>query len=252
MYGYLPNNGYYDLLFQNANLITTNTAYLHEELVKLGCPKNKIQIIPVGVDCEYFNDFKKSHHEDQPLKLVNVGRLDPIKGQKYLIEIVAKLKQVGVDVNLNIVGDGTEKENLLQLIQHMKVEEQVFLLGKKSQSEIKEILLASDLYVFTAVPLADGRRETQGLATLEAQACGLPILAFNSGGIKYTFENEKTGFLFDEFDIKGMTEKIKYLDKNRTIIKEMSKKSYYFVYNNFNQKMIDKKWEINYQKPLCN
>jgi colanic acid/amylovoran biosynthesis glycosyltransferase len=242
MYGYIPNDGYYDFLFKSADIITVNTKYLANKVEELGCPINKLQIIPVGVDTNYFSATNKVQHTHSILKLINVGRLDPVKGHKHLIEIVYQIVKKGVQVHLNIVGDGEERKILEQLIQRYNLSENVKLVGKKTQSQIKEMYLLSDLYVFAAVPLSDGRRETQGLATLEAQACGLPVLAYNSGGVKYTIKENVTGFLFDEFEIKKVVEKLLFLNENRIVIQEMSNNCFKFVKENFSQNVINEKW----------
>ena len=151
---------------------------------------------------------------------------------------------------MQIIGEGEERANLMALILKNNLEDNVQLLGKKSQLDIKNILLNSDLYIFTAVPVEQQRRETQGLATLEAQACGLPVIAYDSGGIKYTIDNTKTGFIFDEFEIDKVIEKLLFLYENREVIQEMSNNSYDFIENKFSQKKINKKWEKIYCQVL--
>ncbi|SEP54860.1 glycosyltransferase family 4 protein [Flavobacterium urocaniciphilum] len=244
--GYIPNNGYYNLLFESANIITANTKYLGDKIEELGCSVNKLKLVPVGVDTDYFNPSNKEQYKNPILKLINVGRLDPVKGQKYLIEIVNQIIKNDVKVHLDIVGEGEERSNLEQLIQQYNLSDSIKLVGKKTQSEIKEMYLNSDLYIFVAVPLPDGRRETQGLATLEAQACGLPVIAYNSGGVKYTIKENETGFLFDEFEIDKVVNKLLFLNQNRTIIQEMSHNCHKFVADNFSQNVIKEKWSIIY------
>ena len=250
MYGYMLNNNYYELLFKGANLIIANTEYLANQIKELGCPSNKLEIVPVAVDTVFFNPKHKAKSSNTILNLVNVGRLDPIKGHKYSIEIVKKLIEKKIDVKLQIIGEGEERANLMALILKNNLEDNVQLLGKKSQLDIKNILLNSDLYIFTAVPVEQQRRETQGLATLEAQACGLPVIAYDSGGIKYTIDNTKTGFIFDEFEIDKVIEKLLFLYENREVIQEMSNNSYDFIENKFSQKKINKKWEKIYCQVL--
>lgn len=242
MHGYIPNNGYYDFLFESADVITANTKYLADKIEVLGCPLEKLQLVPVGVDTTYFTPIHKVQKRDSILKLINVGRLDPVKGHKYLIEIVHEIIKKGITIQLNIVGEGSERKNLETLIKKYNLSETVKLVGKKTQAEIKEMYLQSDLYVFAAVPLQDGRRETQGLATLEAQACGLPVLAYDSGGVKYTIENNTTGFIFNEFEIDKVVEKLLFLNENRNVIQEMSNNCFSFVEANFSQKVINEKW----------
>lgn len=242
MHGHIPNDGYYDLLFESADVISANTNYLADKIENLGCSSEKLKIIPVGVDTDYFNLIHRVQNTSSTLQLINVGRLDPVKGHRYLIEIVHEIVKKGIDIHLSIVGDGAERSNLEQLIQNYNLSEKVKLVGKKTQAEIKEMYLHSDLYVFAAVPLPDGRRETQGLATLEAQACGLPVIAYDSGGVKYTIRENETGFIFDEFEIDKVVEKLLFLNENRAVIQEMSDNCFTFVDENFSQKVINEKW----------
>lgn len=246
MHGFIPNDGYYDLLFEGADVITANTKYLADKIEQLACPSEKLKIVPVGVDTAFFNSLNRLKNSNSILKLINVGRFDPVKGHKYLIEIVNKIIKKGVNIHLDIIGDGDERNNLEQLIKEYNLSENIKLVGKKTQSEIKEMYLNSDLYVFAAVPLPDGRRETQGLATLEAQACGLPVIAYDSGGVKYTIKEAVTGYLFDEFEIDKVVEKLLFLNENRTVIQEMSNNCYKFVEENYSQKVINEKWSSIY------
>lgn len=242
MHGHIPNDGYYDFLFESADVITANTKYLANKIEELGCPTNKLKLVPVGVDTDCFNITNKMQPTTPILKLINVGRLDPVKGHVYLVEIVNQITKKGVGVHLDIIGEGEERKNLEELIQRYNLSENVELVGKKTQSQIKEMYLNADLYVFAAVPLSDGRRETQGLATLEAQACGLPVIAYDSGGVKYTIKENVTGFLFDEFEIEKVVEKLLYLNENRAVIQQMSNNCHKFVDENFSQNVINEKW----------
>lgn len=250
MYGYIPNHNYYGLLFQGVDFIIANTNYLAEKIIELGCSENKIKIIPVAVNTNYFKPSEKVKIDNLDLKLINVGRLDPIKGQKYLIEIVKKLEKKGEKVQLNIIGEGEEREHLETLILNYGLLNKVILLGAKSQKEIRDHLQNSDLYLFTAVPVNDGRRETQGLATLEAQACGLPVIAYDSGGIKYTINNGLTGFVFEEYEIDKIVDKIIYLNKNRDVLEKMRFNCRNFIENEFSNNVLNKKWEVLYKDLL--
>jgi len=244
--GYIPNNGYYDILFKHVDLITANTPYLANKIIELGCPKELISIIPVGVDTDFFYPDKEIKTIHNTLKLITVGRLDKVKGHDFCISAVADLTSLGVDVTLTIIGEGAERKNLENLIAKYQLEDKVFMKGKKSQLEVRNELWEHDLYLLAAVALTDGRRETQGLATLEAQACGLAVIVFDSGGVKYTIEDGISGYVCDEYDIEDMVEKIKILKNNSVKFKEMSRQAVYFVNKNFSQKSIDSKWEMQY------
>ncbi|OXA81462.1 colanic acid/amylovoran biosynthesis glycosyltransferase [Flavobacterium aquidurense] len=248
--GYIPNNGYYDNLFKYADLITANTPYLADKIIELGCPRELLSIIPVGVDTDFFYANKESKIIHSTLKLITVGRLDKVKGHDYCILAVADLINKGVDVTLTIIGEGKERKSLEDLIAQYQLEDKVFLKGKKTQLEVRQELWEHDLYLLTAVALGDGRRETQGLATLEAQACGLPVVAFDSGGIKYTIEDEKTGLICKEYDVQEVSDKIKLLYSNPILKIEMSMNTKDFIKQNFSQNYIDSIWEKEYLQLL--
>lgn len=238
--GFIENDGYYRHLFVGENIIVANTPYLAEKLRELGCPVENIVTIPVGVNNDFFQVQKKSQNA-VPVKFINVGRLDKVKGQIYSIEFIKMMRERKKNVELTIIGDGAERENLMQAIDNNNLTGYVFLVGKKSQEEVRKYLAESQVYLFTAVPLEDGRRETQGLATLEAQASGLPVLAFNSGGVRYTVMDKKTGFLCEEYDMECLIQKGMLL-MNPNLRTEMGERAKRFAEKSFAQEKIDSLW----------
>lgn len=247
LYGYIENNSYYDDLFNSDVLITANTPYLSEKIESLGCPKDKLEVIPVAVNTSYFYP-KKVEKNDDRIKLITIGRLDKVKGHKYCIEVVKELLRQGVKTELTIIGEGEERHHLEMLINKHDLNNNVALLGSKNASEIREAVWQHDVYLLLAVPVENDRRETQGLATLEAQACGLPAVVFDSGGVKYTVENGVSGYVCKEFDIKGVVEKVKYLSENRKALADMGKNAVKFVNDAYSQKHIDEKWKQLYNE----
>lgn len=206
--GFLPNNGYYDALFGYGDLVIANTPYLANEISRLGCPQEKLKIIPVGVDTVFFTPAITNKIDRKVIQLITVGRLDRVKGHEYAIEVAEILFKKGCEIELTIVGEGREEEALTQLIEKKALQNVVKLVGRKGQDEVRALLQSSDLFLFTSVATYQGRRETQGLATLEAQACGLPAVVFDSGGVKYTVEEGVTGFVVPEYDVKSMVSRI--------------------------------------------
>jgi colanic acid/amylovoran biosynthesis glycosyltransferase len=244
--GIIPNNGYYNNLFKYGDLITANTPYLADKIIELGCPKELLSIVPVGVNTEFFYSKKEKKESNDALKLITVGRLDKVKGHQFCIEAVHQLTNKGIDVTLTIIGEGVERNCLERLITDYQLEERVFMKGKKSRFEIRQILCEHDVYLLLAVALPDGRRETQGLATIEAQACGLPVIVFDSGGVKYTLNDGVSGFLCEEYDVEGVSNKILKFIKKIDLLSTMGEQAVNFVNENYSQKIINKKWEMIY------
>lgn len=250
LYGRIPNNGYYEKLFNKKVLITANTPYLGEKLIALGCSKENLKLVPVGVDTMFFTPGKVDKTEVKTLRLITVGRLDKVKGHQFAIEVVNELIKKRINVSLTIIGEGLERENLENLIKAYSLEEYVFLKGSKSQIQIREELRGHNLFLMLGVPVENERRETQGLVTLEAQACGLPVIAFDSGGIKYTVQEGVTGFVCKEFDIDTVVKKIEFFNQKRNLIKEMGTQATIFVNNQYSQTIINKRWEQIYNSVI--
>ncbi len=246
--GTIPNNGYYDNLFNYGDLIVANTPYLARIIEELGCPKNKLKTIPVGVDTTFFHPLKNENKPSDTIKLISVGRLDKVKGHIYAIEVVALLISYGHNIHLSIVGEGAEREKLEGLIAKKEMKDIIYLTGKKNQLEVRSYLQEHDIYILAAVPVENNRRETQGLATLEAQACGLPAVVFDSGGVKYTVMDGKTGFVVPEFDVDAMTKRIEELIDNVKLRQEMGKEAVIYVENHFSQNKINDIWCKTYNK----
>lgn len=168
----------------------------------------------VGVNVKDFQDVDidrdKKREElgvspDQVLFL-NVGELIDRKNQKALLQAMKKLNNP--KAMLFIAGDGEKKEKLENEIQALQLEEQVKLLGYRT--DVKELLKAADCFVFPSYQ--------EGLpgALMEAMASGLPCIASNIRG--NTDALQDSGFMFSPDDVDGLVELMKVMfDKNSRI-----------------------------------
>ena len=196
------------------------------------------------VDTSLFYPLTKNSINKNKIKLITVGRLNKVKGQIYALQVVNKLIKKGYSIELFVVGEGSERGVLEKYIYNNNLKDYIFLLGVKSQNEIVNLLRSSDLFIFTSVSLHQGKStETQGLATVEAAACGLPVVVFDSGGVKYTLENGYTGLMSKEYDIDSMAENIELLITNSDLYEKMSQNAVFFVEDHYSKKIINGKWE---------
>ena len=99
----------------------------------------------------------------------NVGRLDPVKNLRFLIDVFLQYHNSNKDSQLWIIGDGTEKERLENYIKMKNCSSYVKLFGERHN--INEIMQAFDIFLFTSL------KEGLGIVAIEAQAAGLPVLA---------------------------------------------------------------------------
>jgi hypothetical protein len=140
---------------------------------------NKIEIVPNGVNITQFTLLNKKEQREwaenylhigfsSELNIINVGRLSPEKGLRYLIE---SLKYLNRKTNLFIVGDGPERQELQNLVGKLGLENRVIFLGKITHDELPKILNAMDVFVLPAISM-----EGFSNSMLESMACGLPIV----------------------------------------------------------------------------
>jgi colanic acid/amylovoran biosynthesis glycosyltransferase len=203
--------------------VTVNSHYLKQTIIQLGVSSNLISVIPIGIDTRLFNSSKKNLLKKKTLQLITVGRLIQLKGHEYAVKAVKKLKELNYDVEYTIVGDGHNFKIIEDLIKDYKLEKVIKLKGKLSQNMIVKVLRSSDVFLMpTTFDDRSKRREAFGLVSLEAQAMGLPVIGFNSGGFPETLINRKTGFLVEDRNVDGLVDKIIYLINRPKEFEQMS------------------------------
>ncbi|WP_139374858.1 glycosyltransferase family 4 protein [Salegentibacter holothuriorum] len=241
----IPNDGYYDLLFETADSLIANTPFLKEKLLDLGAPAEKIKAIPVAVNTQYFKPvFKKD--VDKKIRLVTVGRMDELKGQEYGIRVVNRLIRKGMGIEYFLAGGGIYERRLKGLVKELELDKFVFFVGNLDQKRVCTILQASDIFLMTSVINKAGMEESQGLVTAEAQACGLPVVAFDTGGVKYTLINGETGFLCKEKDLDDFATKLEFLIKDHHLRVKMGIIARDFIEQEYSEISVRKKWRETY------
>ena len=127
----------------------------------------------IDIDKYKFNiDFRKEKREElnilnDDILIGNIGRLEDVKNQKFLIEMIKKIKSS--KYKLAIVGEGTLYNELSKMIEEEKLNKRVFLLGNRK--DVNELLSSFDVFVLPS------KYEGFSIALLEAQANGLQCFA---------------------------------------------------------------------------
>lgn len=119
------------------------------------------------------------NNSSHPFTLVSTGRLVYGKGFDLLIEALYRVNsQLPEGWQCNIIGGGEKQAELQQQIESVQLQEHIHLVGQKDKQEIVQLLQQSDVFVLPS------RSETFGVVYIEANACGLPIIATDCGGPK--------------------------------------------------------------------
>lgn len=243
---YVKNKGEraYDLLFQLGNIFLPVSELWKRRLIELGC-NGDIVVHRMGIDCNKFCFRARKLRDKGVVKIVTIARLTEKKGVEYAIRAVAKLAKSKPLLNYTIVGDGSLKEGLQQLILQLGVDNIVTLVGWKNQQEVIEIIKNSDIMLAPSVTSRNGDREGIPVVLMETMAMGLPIISTVHSGIPELIENGVSGFLVPERDVDALAEKLNYLVENPDIWRNMGAAGRGFVEEYYNiDKLNDKLVEI--------
>ena len=176
----------------------------------------KVIISGHGVDTKIFRPRKLK--KDKNMILLSVAGLYKIKGHHLIIESLKKIIDSGYrNVRLHIVGEGYYKDYLMQLSKNLGVNGYVKFLGNLDSHKLALEYNKSDIFV-----LANYQEVTP--AVNEAMASGLPVVAMECGGRKFTILNEEYGLVSKKFDTDDMTKKITLLIKNPKLRKKIADK----------------------------
>jgi glycosyltransferase involved in cell wall biosynthesis len=182
------------LLERAALVICTSNAY-RETSVALEPFIEKCVVVPLGLDVRRMDGAGPTNAEAEvpwrsgAFRLLAIGRLTYYKGFDTLIKAVAQCPEV----ELRIVGGGSDRESLGELIRALGLQDRVFLEGELSDADCLRRLRSAELF---CMPSRE-RTEAFGLVALEAMAHRLPVLAsaLTGSGLTSVVQHRETGFL---------------------------------------------------------
>jgi len=152
---------------------------------------NEMDVIHLGIPEPVFKPTTKEGFgfKNQDIVLVTVGRLVRRKGLPDLIRVIKHLNNP--HIKLSVIGDGPEKEHLVNLSNSFGLKDQILFFGYVDDETKFQLLNISDVYVSTS------KHEGFGIVFLEAMTAGLPIVCFDEGGQAEFLIDGKTGYLVE-------------------------------------------------------
>lgn len=198
---------------------------IKSKLIKRGVSERKIEVVPTAVDLNKFRLFDhekvaqiKSEFQGKKL-IVFAGRFHPIKNIPFLIKAFSIVRKELPDSGLLLIGDGSEKQNIISLVDQLGLKDSVFFTGELHHKDLINYYFASQILVLPSF--------SEGLPKVltEGGLCGLPLIAPDAEWSKEVIKEGQNGYLVSIDDEKVLAERLVYLLKNETLRGEMSKKS---------------------------
>lgn len=225
--------GIYDELFRKGEAFTCSSNFIREKLIAGGCNPAKIFLFKLGTDLTKFDFLERRVEADGAIRLITVARLVEKKGLVYSIKAVADLVGQFPKLEYTIVGDGYLRQDLSLLIERLNLEKNVFLVGWKTQEEVRRLLAQSHIFVLASVSSSDGDVEGQGLVLQEAQAMGLPVVCTNHNGFSESILDGQSGFLVPERNAEALSAKLAELFSHPESWREIGRTGRDFVETEF-------------------
>ncbi|MBN1472914.1 MAG: glycosyltransferase family 4 protein [Syntrophaceae bacterium] len=214
----------YRKTYRSADMVLAGSSYTYKYLKELfSLESSRLRIFfENGILKEFISpgSFRKTSPENEPIRLLFVGRLVPYKGADMILSALHHLNsRKGRKATLTIVGDGQEKANLKNQAAVLHLNDVVHFTGWVDQKATLEYYRQSDIFCFPSI------REFGGAVVLEALATGLPCIITNYGGIS-EYVTDETGFKIDpksrEHIVAKLAEIIQMLADNPAIRRKLS------------------------------
>lgn len=188
---------------------------------------DKLAVIPTGIDLSAFSAEPQRggqlRHQlgipEGDIVFGCVARLDPIKGNRFLIDAMAQVLKKYPATTLVLVGDGSEREGLMHQCRALGIQDRVIFTGH--QRDVARHLNLMDIFVLASI------NEGMGMVLLEAMACAKAVIATRTGGIPEIIEDGHNGILVPPGDAgalaRAMMDLLAHPDK-RTALAQNAKK----------------------------
>ena len=179
-----------------------------QRLGKLVGAANRVNVVPNGIETREF-DFSPNRHDGQTVRLLFVGAIGKLKGERDLIEAL-KILRTGGDYNLKISFLGYGAESLEPLCAAAGIADWIEFAGAVALEKRGEFYRQADIFVLPTYG------EALSMSIIEAMAAGLPVVTTTVGGNPELVENGVNGWLVKPGDTKNLADKIAFLIENET------------------------------------
>ena len=201
----------------SASFVVAVSAY-NKELIARECgehERGKIVVIHCGTDSSAFarrvesaSPGEDDRSGNRALRIACVASLEEVKGHRFLIRACHLLVGRGVDVHLDLVGDGSLRAEIEALVEELDLSGRVTLHGAVPRPVVGRILAGADVFVLASHPTRSGRREGIPVALMEAMMSELPVVASALSGIPELVDDGRTGYLAPSGDPDALAERL--------------------------------------------
>ena len=244
-----------DRFFRSADKIITTSPNLRDNSAVLCRFKEKVQVIPLGIDpgpyvadsiVKIGRQIKSEMFKNRPVILF-VGRLVYYKGVDVLVKAFKELQSQ--DAQLVIIGDGVLKASLVNYAQEQGLSGRIHFFSGLSDQELAAYFNACDIFVLPSV----ANTEAFGLVQLEAQAAGKPVISTNlPTGVPFVNKDGVTGLIVEPGDIGALTNAMQKMLDDVSLRERIGQQGQHRMLAEFTDAIMAKRVHTLYQEVLFN
>jgi len=172
---------------------------------------DKIRVIHHGLDPEVFSPRTDSRVSTSTFAIVSVGQLIACKGFDILIEACALLTTREIAFTCHILGEGSDRQRLEELIRRHSLDDRVRLPGRVDQVELREYLNQADVFCLPCLKDKSGRQDGLPVVLTEAMAMQLPVVSTTITAIPELVEHNENGLLVPPQDPVALADALQVL-----------------------------------------
>ena len=195
-------------LLRSAAAVVANSQWTREQAQKvlrelgLDPQAERVKVVPLGTDPVLFRpgvdarEVRERYHLNGGHWALTVARLESYKGIDTALRAVARVRKEGIDLHYAVVGAG-KRAAFRKLADDLKIADVVRFVGAVPDADLPALYNAAEVYIGVSRQAEGARIEGFGVALAEAAACGLPVIAGQSGGLAEAVQDGETGLVVD-------------------------------------------------------
>ncbi len=190
-------------VLEKADLLTADGQNLADAVEKMGVMRQRIIISPMGINQSLLEKSEEKRQSQKTFTILSARKLEPIYNHKTLLMAASRvIKVYPKKVKFVIIGDGSQKKNLLGLSYKLGLNKFIEFKPFLPREEFMNLFQKADIYVSTSLS------DSTSVALLEAMASGIIPVVTDIPGNREWIRNGENGFLFSPEDHQALAEKI--------------------------------------------
>lgn len=193
-------------VFAGARLLLVRCEYFTEQLVALGCPREKIRLNRTHIRLDFFREVHREAPADGAWNLVQACRLLPKKGVLTSLRAFARFAQAFPKATLTIAGDGPQLPELLREAWDLGLTRRIIFAGFVNREDLRRIYGQAHFFLHPSSAARDNDIEGIPNSLLEAMATGLVCASTPHAGIPEAVRHGIDGLLIQPDDADGLAD----------------------------------------------